>query len=52
MSTKKIRAYIDESYPPFPTRMTLFWRSNLLWQPWRFIILNLKMMLIVVLGHD
>jgi hypothetical protein len=52
MSTKKIRAYIDESYPPFPTRMTLFWRSNLLWQPWRFIILNLKMMRIVVLGHD
>lgn len=48
----KIRAYNDEAYPPFPTRMTLFWRRNLLWQAWRFIVLNLKMMRIVVLGHD
>ena len=51
-SPTKIRAYVDEAYPPFPTRMTLFWRSNLIWQAWRFIILNLKMMRIVVLGHD
>ena len=48
----KIRAYVDEAYPPFPTRITLFWRRNLLWQAWRFIVLNLKMMRIVVLGHD
>jgi hypothetical protein len=48
----KIRAYNDEDYPPFPTRMTLFWRRNFIWQAWRFIVLNLKMMRIVVLGHD
>ncbi|MGD8836608.1 MAG: hypothetical protein PVJ84_08650 [Desulfobacteraceae bacterium] len=48
----QVRAYDDDAYPPFPTRMTLFWRRNLLWQAWRFSILNLKMMRIVVLGHD
>jgi hypothetical protein len=32
--------------------MTLFWRRNLIWQAWRFVVLNLKMMRIVVLGHD
>ena len=48
----KIRAYVDEAYPPYPTRITLFWRRNLIWQAWRFVVLNLKMMRIVVLGHD
>jgi hypothetical protein len=52
MAKNIIRAYYDESYPPLPTKATLFWRRNLLWQAWRFIILNLKMMRIIVGGHS
>jgi hypothetical protein len=44
------RAYYDESYTPMPTKSTLYWRKNLIWQAWRFIVLNLKMMRIIVGG--
>lgn len=46
------RAYYDESYTPIPTKSTLYWRKNLIWQAWRFIVLNLKMMRIIVGGHS
>ncbi|HNS18519.1 MAG TPA: hypothetical protein PKH94_08265 [Bacteroidales bacterium] len=52
MSKNVVRAYHDESYPPVPTRSTRFWRKNLLWQAWRFIVLNLKIMRIIVGGHS
>ncbi len=34
-------------YPPVPTRWTQYWRTNLVWQFIRFIILNLKMLRMV-----
>jgi len=34
------------------TKSTIFWRRNLIWQAWRFIVLNLKMMRIIVGGHS
>ena len=50
---KKIAmGYKDESYPPVPTKMTLFWRRCFLYQIWRFFVLNLKIMRIVVGGHS
>jgi hypothetical protein len=52
MAKNIVRGYYDESYPPIPTRATIFWRRNLLWQAWRFIVLNLKIMRIIVGGHS
>jgi hypothetical protein len=38
-------------YATRPTRFTLFFRTFLPWQLWRFVWLNLKMMRIILLGH-
>ncbi len=43
-----LRQPFEQSYyPPLPTRFTLFLRSNLLWQFVRFVIINLKMLLMI-----
>jgi hypothetical protein len=52
MAKNIVRGYYDESYPPLPTGKTKFWRRNILWQFWRFIVLNLKIMRIIVGGHS
>jgi hypothetical protein len=52
MAKNQVRGYYDESYPPIPTKSTVFWRKNILWQLIRFIVLNLKMMRIIVGGHS
>ena len=52
MAKNIVRGYYDESYLPLPTKWTLFWRRNLLWQTWRFVALNIKMMRIIVGGHS
>ena len=52
MAKNIVRGYYDESYPPLPTRATRFWRRNLIWQAFRFVVLNLKMMRIIVGGHS
>ncbi len=46
------RGYTEETYPPFPTPGTLFWRKFLPWQLLRFVVLNLRMMRIVIGGHS
>lgn len=51
MAKNKVRGYYDESYPPYPSKATLFWRKNIIWQMLRFVVLNLKMMRIVAGGH-
>jgi hypothetical protein len=45
-------AYSEESYPPMPTKATLFWRRFWPWQVIRWIILNIKILRIVVGGHS
>lgn len=52
MAKNIVRGYYDESYQPLPTRNTRFWRGNLLWQAWRFVILNIKIVRIIVGGHS
>lgn len=52
MAKNNVRGYYDESYPPLPTKATGFWRRNIIWQGWRFIVLNLKIMRIIVGGHS
>ncbi|PIQ29783.1 MAG: hypothetical protein COW63_11225 [Bacteroidetes bacterium CG18_big_fil_WC_8_21_14_2_50_41_14] len=49
---KRTIAYTQESYPPMPTKSTLFWRRNIIWQAWRWVVLNIKIMKIVVGGHS
>ena len=48
MGTNKVKAYYDEAYPPVPSKSTLYWRKNLVWQLIRFFVLNVKMLRI---GH-
>ena len=52
MSKNIVRGYYDESYPPVPTKTTQYWRKNLIWQLFRFVVLNLQIMRIVVGGHS
>jgi hypothetical protein len=40
-----------ENYATKPTRLTLFFRTFLPWQAWRFLWLNWKMIRIIFLGH-
>ncbi len=39
-------------YATKPTRGTLFWRTFLPWQIWRFIWINAKMVRIIRRGHE
>ncbi len=52
MTKNIVRAYYDEAYPPVPTKSVKFWRSNKIWQLFRFFVLNLKIMRIIVGGHS
>jgi hypothetical protein len=52
MAKNIVRGYYDESYPPIPTKSTVFWRKNIIWQLFRFVVLNLKIMRIIVGGHS
>lgn len=52
MENKIYSANKDEFYPPIPTKMTKRLRINILVQFFKFLKLNLKIMLIVVKGHS
>ncbi len=41
-----VTAYVSK-----PTGRTLFWRTFIPWQAWRFAIINLKMIRIIGKGH-
>lgn len=45
MNTRK--PYEQTYYPPVPTGVTKFFRTNLLWQFFRFLVLNVKMLRMV-----
>ncbi|MEE4258264.1 MAG: hypothetical protein V2I62_00765 [Bacteroidales bacterium] len=50
--SKKNEPYSEESYPPMPTKSTLFWRRCMIWQAWRWLVLNIKILRIVAGGHS
>ena len=52
MAKNIVGSYYDESYPPLPTKSTKFLRGNLIWQAWRFVVLNMKIMRIIVGAHS
>lgn len=41
------RPFEQTYYPPVPTEATKYWRTNLVWQFVRFLILNVKMLRMV-----
>ncbi|MDX2043026.1 MAG: hypothetical protein SF097_17540 [Acidobacteriota bacterium] len=41
------KPYEQTYYPPVPTGLTKFFRTNLLWQFFRFLVLNVKMLRMV-----
>ncbi len=49
---KSRRYYTNTSFTAIPTGSTKFWRKCVLWQAWRFVVLNIKMIKIVVGGHS
>jgi len=44
--------YTNKYYAAHPTKTTIFWRKFWPWQAWRFIVLNIKILRIVVRGHS
>ncbi len=46
------RGYSEFAYAPVPTRMTKIIRKNWIWQAYRFIRLNIKIIRIVAFGHS
>ncbi len=40
---KNKEPYQQAYYPPVPTGLTRHMRKSLIWQFWRFIVINLKM---------
>ena len=41
----------QSQYASLPTAWTRHLRVNLLWQLWRFALINLRMLRIIALGH-
>ncbi len=52
LKSKIYKGYKDEFYPPIPTKTTLFFRRSFIYQIYRFFVLNLKIMRIVIGGHN
>ncbi len=50
--TKFTRGYTDFSYAPVPTAFTRFMRKCILYQAWRWLVLNIKILRIVAFGHS
>ena len=50
--TKNTRGYHDFAYAPVPTAFTRFMRKCIIWQSWRWLVLNIKILRIVAFGHS
>jgi len=51
-NTKKTVPYSDNSFGTEPTGYVKFWRTCIIKQYFRFFLLNLKIMKIVIKGHS
>ncbi|MEZ6104897.1 MAG: hypothetical protein R3B96_01980 [Pirellulaceae bacterium] len=45
------KPYEQAYYPPVPTWFTRYRRTSLVWQFFRFIVINLKMMVLLRKSH-
>lgn len=48
---KNKEPYQQAYYPPVPTGLTRYMRKSVLWQFWRFIVINLKMFKLMFSSH-
>ncbi len=46
------RGYTEFSYAPIPTGWTKFLRKCMIYQAWRWLVLNFKILRIVAFGHS
>ncbi len=46
------KGYSEFAYAPVPTRLTKIIRKNWIWQAYRFLRLNIKIIRIVAFGHS
>jgi len=46
------RGYNEFSYATIPTGFTRFMRKCIIWQAWRWLVLNIKILRIVAFGHS
>lgn len=51
MPTLNREPYQQAYYAPEPTKFTRFLRTCLLWQFWRFIVINLKILKLLAKSH-
>ena len=47
----RIRPYEETFYPPVPGARVKFFRTNILWQLFRFAVINLKMIRMIIKSH-
>ncbi|MFM1930878.1 MAG: hypothetical protein RL226_181 [Bacteroidota bacterium] len=52
MKNERFQPYSEQSFATVPGKSTRFFRRFLPWQIYRFIVLNLKIMKIVIGGHS
>jgi len=50
-TTTNQRPYEQAYFPMVPTATVLRWRQNVVWQAFRFVMINMKMMRVVRRGH-
>jgi hypothetical protein len=53
MEQKSLAPWRNERWygAPIPTAFTRFWRVFVPWQLWRFVAINVRMLLIIGRGH-
>ncbi len=48
---KNKEPYQQAYYPPVPTGLTRHMRSNVIWQLWRFVVINIKILKLMFSSH-
>ena len=51
MTVKNKEPYQQAYYPPVPTGITRYLRTSVVWQLYRFVIINLKLMKLMTRSH-
>jgi hypothetical protein len=52
MKAKNKEPYLQAYYPPVPTGFTRYMRTSLVWQFYRFLIINLKIFRLMSKSHN
>jgi len=47
----KVKPYTQNSFTPIPSAFTKFRRTCVIWQFFRFIVINIKMTILILKSH-